>query len=86
MAKAKGHLDEEMTNLQLTQQKKLGDDTFLLQDSLNIKYDTTFFTIEKATSYSNLTRRFPHQSAQGNNYIVITYNYDSNSILVKRDS
>ena len=53
MAKAKGHLDEEMTNLQLTQQKKLGDDTFLLQDSLNIKYDTTFFTIEKATSSPN---------------------------------
>ena len=33
--------------------------------------------------YSDLTGRFPHQSAQGFNYILIMYDYDGNIILVK---
>ena len=32
--------------------------------------------------YSDLTRYFPIQSSQGNRYILVIYNYDSNSIHV----
>ena len=38
---------------------------------------------EKNTAYSDLTRRFPHVSSRGNNYMLIVYDYDSNAILVE---
>ena len=33
--------------------------------------------------YTNLTRRFPVQSSRGHKYILVVYNFDSNSIHVK---
>ena len=83
MATVKGYLDQEMKSLQSRQQKELDDDAFPLPDSPNIKCYTTLSIIEKSTLYSDLIGQFPHQPAQENNYILITYNYDGNSILVK---
>ena len=33
--------------------------------------------------YTNLTGRFPVQSSRGHKYIIVTYNFNSNSIHVK---
>ena len=38
---------------------------------------------KEATTYTDLTGRFPYQSSQGNNYIFVAYNYDGNAILVE---
>ena len=83
MATAKCHLDQEMKNLQSTQQKELDEDSFPLPESPNIKCYNTLSIIEKATSYRNLTGRFPHQSTEGNNYILITYDCDGNCISIQ---
>ena len=34
----------------------------------------------KGTGYTDLTGRFPYKSARGNQYIMVLYDYDSNSI------
>ena len=36
-----------------------------------------------AKSYTDITERFPHQSSRGNNYILVAYTYDGNTILVE---
>ena len=70
---AKGHLDQEMENLQST---KLTDnvtgDTFPLADTPNIKTYNTFTQICKQTAFFDLTGKFLNQSVQGNNYLIIT--------------
>ena len=38
---------------------------------------------KEAKTYKDLTKRFPHQSSRGNNYIFVAYNYDNNEILVE---
>ena len=35
----------------------------------------------KLTTYSDQTGRFPHRLSRGNEYLMIMYNYDSNTIL-----
>ena len=40
-----------------------------------------YYTNIKA--YSDLTGKFPFTSSQGNQYILIVYDYDSNAILVE---
>ena len=37
----------------------------------------------KDTSYGDLTGRFPFTSSQGNAYILVIYDYDSNAILAE---
>jgi hypothetical protein len=36
----------------------------------------------KNTAYHDLTGRFPHRSSRGNEYLIVVYDHDSNSILV----
>ena len=46
----------------------------------------TIETVEMETGgkiYSDLTGRFPVQSSQGNKYIFVLYDYDSNAIMVE---
>ena len=85
MATTNGHLDQEQENLQSAKMEPatINDDSFPALDSPNINKYTTFTMICKQTAFFDLTRRFPHQSADGNNYLMITYDYDSNSILVQ---
>ena len=81
---AKGHLDQEMKNLQSTQlTSEQQSDSLPKPDVPNVKKDNTFTIICKQTAFFDLTDRFPHQSTQGNNYLMVTYDYNSNAILVK---
>jgi selenocysteine lyase/cysteine desulfurase len=36
----------------------------------------------KNTAYHDLTGRLPHRSSRGNEYLIVVYDHDSNSILV----
>ena len=51
------------------------------------KTNECFYSITKIDSndktYIDLAGRFPHQSSRDNNYILVLYNYDSNTILVQ---
>jgi hypothetical protein len=89
VASAKGRFDQECKNLQSTcvpATTDESDDTLLpVPDSPNVK---TFEAcahivpfIAKNTAYHDLTGRFPHRSSRGNEYLLIVYDYDSNSIL-----
>ena len=74
-----------MKNLQSTKIKSVNfiQDTFPLPDKPNVKQHNSFTTLCENRAYFDLTGRFPHQSIKGNDYIIITYDYDSNCILVK---
>ena len=37
----------------------------------------------KNMGYTDLTGRFPYRSSQGNEYILVGYNYDGNDILAE---
>jgi hypothetical protein len=93
---AKGHLNQERKNLQSTRIPSSGNtppkddnnennDFFPLPDKPNVKtfeacaMITPF--VAKNTAYHDLTGRFPHRSSRGNEYLLIIYDYDSNSIL-----
>jgi hypothetical protein len=88
---AKGHLDQERKNLQSTRvqlpttSSEDDDNFFPSPDIPNVK---TFEAcaqvvpfVAKNTAYHDLTGRFPHRSSRGNEYLLIVYDYDSNSIL-----
>ena len=53
-------------------------------DSPNISSNCTIYNIIENSptglGYTDLTGRFPYRSAQGNQYILVAYNYDANSI------
>ncbi len=91
---AKGHLNQERTNLQSTR------DPAPTITTTNVDTDEDFFPLSNApnektfeccavivpfvtknTAYHDLTGRFPHRSSRGNEYLLIVYDYDSNSIL-----
>jgi hypothetical protein len=90
VASTKGHLNQERKNLQSTRfpsnDEKPDDDAFFpLSDSPNVKtFDACASLVPfvaKRTAYHDLTGRFPHRSSRGNEYLLIVYDYDSNSIL-----
>ena len=47
----------------------------------NIKTNNIIYLVTDL-AYSDLTEKFPVQSSRGNNYVLVTYYPDSNSILV----
>jgi hypothetical protein len=94
IASAKGHLNQERKNLQSTrvplpaqdQNNDQSEDTFFpVSDSPNLKSFAAIAMIvpftAKNTAYHDLTGRFPHRSSCGNEYLLIVYDYDGNSIL-----
>jgi hypothetical protein len=85
---AKGHLDQERKNLQSTKPRFAPDDKdeFLpISDAQNIKTFEACAAIvpflAKNTAYHDLMGRFPHRSSRSNEYLLIVYDHDSNSIL-----
>jgi hypothetical protein len=62
------------------------EDHFPLSDMPNVKtFEACAMLIPftaKNTAYHDLTGRFPHQSSRGNEYLIVVYDHDSNSILV----
>lgn len=63
------------------------DDSFPISDAPNVKTNEVAFAILDPTTtskaYFDLTGRFPHRSFQGNQYIMVSYHYDANSILAE---
>jgi hypothetical protein len=59
------------------------DDTFPASDPLNERTHNCFAAIFEPTStiHTDLTGKFVAPSSQGNNYIFVLYDYDSNCIL-----
>ena len=84
---AKGHLDQERTNLQSTQ---LGnndkEDNFGPKDgnsTKTYKNSVKLYAFKpKGKTYSDQTGRFPFRSSHGNEYIIIMYDHNLNAILV----
>jgi hypothetical protein len=95
VASTKGHLDQERKNLQSTRPKQpnldfdgdddTNDNFFPTADTPNVKSFEACAQIipfvTKNTAYHDLTGRFPHRSSRGNEYLLIVYDHDSNSIL-----
>jgi hypothetical protein len=80
-ATAKCHLNQIRQNIRSTQQAEVitePDADIVQEDKCHYLYATT---LETNQIYSDLTGRFPTTSLSGNKYILILYDYDSNSIL-----
>ena len=85
-----GHLDQQRKNIQSTKVQQ--DDRETMASPAPLKkgrhthamYATTICYNEPTGKlYTDLTGRFPVQSSRGNKYILVAYNFDSNSIHVK---
>ena len=83
----KGHMDRDRKNLQSTTRSKANPLPPVNAHPVVPPTRTNLFicTIIEATNkdYSDLTGKFPVQSALGNKYILIVYHYDSNAILAE---
>ena len=82
MATAKGYLDQEAKNLQST---KVNEDILPTQEPNNVKKHDMLCAIldsnESASKcYSDQTGKFPIKSTQSNQYIIVMYHYDTNTI------
>ena len=83
-ATSKGHLDQERKNLQSTKPCDPVDHDFFPPKSDTRSHDCCatiipFSPTNKA--FLDLTGRFPHKSSQGNEYIMVVYDYDSTVIV-----
>ena len=77
------HYDTSLT--QVLQQEIL-QDAFPTSDTPNVKtHEVVYAVIQDSdvTAYTDLTGRFPYRSSRGNEYILVGYHYDANSILVQ---
>ena len=81
-----------MKNIQSTKPKEDDQETMNIPSPLenglktHALYATTICYNEPTGKlYTNLTRYFPVQSRRGQKYILVAYNFDSNSIHVKPD-
>ena len=93
VATSKGHLKQERQNLQSTKpapphlknEQEINDDFFPISESPNLKTHECFATLETFVptqkAYSDLTGKFVCKSSRGNQYLLIIYDYDSNTIL-----
>ena len=95
---AKGHLNQERKNLQSTKvihtiplsvEDEIAEhnDYFpsdeILQQPTNECMALMLPFESRYTGYSDLTGRFPYVSSQGNQYVLVMYDYDSNAILAE---
>ena len=85
-----GHLDQQRKNIQSTKVQQDDRETMASLAPLengrhtHAMYAATICYNEPTGKlYSDLTGRFPVQSSRGNKYILVAYNFDSNSIHVK---
>ena len=85
-----GHLNQQRKTTQSTKLQKDDHDTMNspspLEKGLSTHpmYATTICYNEPTGKlYTDLTGRFPVQSSRGHKYILVAYNFDSNSIHVK---
>ena len=91
MATAKGHLDQERKHLQSTkiyyEECESDDDKAPMAQATPMHTRASLLSLEcfqpKQKGYLDLTGKFPYQSARGNQYLLVAYDYDSNAILVQ---
>ena len=82
-ATAKGHMHQERQNLQSTKNKIIHDDMFPGDTDTIRKYEYMYSITTmtpKDTTYGDLTGRFPCKSTQGNQYVMVVYDYNANVI------
>jgi hypothetical protein len=80
-ATAKGHMHKILQNIRYTQpvlEITAPEPDMIQEDKCHYIYAETLKTNQ---IYSDLTGRFPTTSLSGNKYILILYDYDSNSFL-----
>jgi hypothetical protein len=78
---AKVHMHQIRQNIRSTQlvvEITAPEIDMMQEDKCHYIYATT---LETNQIYSDLTGRFPTTSLSGNTYILILYDYDSNSVL-----
>ena len=82
IATAKGHMDQIRQNIQSTN-KPMPLPTTPLTERTHHIYAAVIDTWDTTTGQiaSDLTGKFPTISSKGNQYILVIYDYDSNSIL-----
>jgi hypothetical protein len=92
IAMIKGHLDQTRKNQRSTQPKKLTPidtahptDTSPTSDTPNTRSHICYAAIMEPTGqiYTDQTGRFVVPSSNGNNYLLILYDYDSNAIITE---
>ena len=69
-----------------TLKKDIFEDAFPPPQENNIKTNVVIYDLihtKPGLGYMDLTGRFPYQLIRGNNYLMVSYNYDANAILVK---
>jgi hypothetical protein len=85
-ATSKGHLDQTRKNVRSTKTTDNNNevDAIPVQEPNNAATNCLFATIDDAGRiYTDQTGRFPVTSSQGNKYILVLYDYDSNAILTE---
>ena len=61
-------------------------DAFPVSDKPNVKTHEVLYSMfesDKELGYMDLTGRFPYKSSRGNEYIMVAYCYDGNTILAQ---
>ena len=76
---AMGHLDQERKNLRSTKSDQTTEDPFETVSPAMRTHDV-YAHVQQNHIYSDQTGKFPVQSNRGHNYIMIIYDYDTNSI------
>lgn len=75
------------THVDELEKKQIHEDFFPPHDGTQVRTNQVIYAIEefeeKITGYMDLTGRFPIKSARGNEYLLVAYNWDANSILVE---
>ena len=62
------------------------DDAFPKSDKHNKRTNDVMYHVYNSgdgVAYTDLTGKFLYRSSRGNNYIIVTYNYDANAILAE---
>jgi hypothetical protein len=83
-----GHMDNKRKNIRSTKPRPEPDsieDHFPQPMPDNHRSNLCFLAASdpRAIVYTDQTGRLPHPSSQGNNYLLIAYDYDSNVILLR---
>ena len=83
-ATQQGHLDNKQMHQNPTPETQ-PDDPFPLQSEPNERSNACFISVvqPKHIVYSDQTGQLPITSSQGNQYLVVAYDYDSNAILIR---
>ena len=80
LATAKGHMQQQHKNIRSTKPKEV-DTMSRNKDKSEEGYFEVLPIATTGKTFSDQTGRFPVTSSRGNKYIMIFYDYDSNSIL-----